>query len=84
MFKIDDFIYLCCKSSLKWIVAPKPLNDDGIARWLNNAKHKLKRFVYLMHSFSSFLDHNICNRSVGQDQCVAKVCPLFDVDKDQV
>ena len=27
---------------------------------------------------------DICNGSVGQDQRVPKVCPLFDVDKDQL
>ena len=30
------------------------------------------------------LADNVCNGSVGQDQCVLKVCPTFGVDKDQV
>ena len=38
---------------------------------VKQGKHKLKRFVYLTHSFSSFLDHNILD------------VPVFDPSKYQ-
>ena len=44
-------------------------------------------FTYLLLVLSKgrqFVTKFICNESVGQSQCVPKVCPPFVVDKDQM